>query len=81
MVLNDIARPTLERQRGKHAKFVFVYWGRPINHMLNNGWRKAREAVGLSVRHTFGRRLRAAGVSFEDRQDLFGHTSTRMTTH
>jgi integrase len=33
------------------------------------------------MRHTFGRRLRAAGVSFEDRQDLLGHKSSRMTTH
>ena len=28
-----------------------------------------------------GHRLRAAGVSFEDRQDLPGHKSDRMTTH
>ena len=33
------------------------------------------------LKHTFGRRLRAAGVSFEDRQDLFGHRSARITTH
>jgi len=33
------------------------------------------------LKHTFGRRLRAAGVSFEDRQDLLGHKSTRITTH
>jgi integrase len=33
------------------------------------------------LKHTFGRRLRAAGVSFEDRQDLFGHCSERITTH
>jgi integrase len=33
------------------------------------------------LRHTFGRRLRAAGVSLEDRQDLLGHKSSRMTTH
>jgi hypothetical protein len=32
-------------------------------------------------RHTFGRRLRAAGVSFEDRQDLLGHRAGRITTH
>jgi integrase len=33
------------------------------------------------LRHTFGRRLRAAGVSLEDRQDLLGHKSGRITTH
>jgi integrase len=32
------------------------------------------------LKHTFGRRLRAAGVSFEDRQDLLGHKSGRITT-
>jgi integrase len=33
------------------------------------------------LKHTFARRLRAAGVSFEDRQDLLGHKSGRVTTH
>jgi hypothetical protein len=33
------------------------------------------------LKHTFGRRLRAADVSFEDRQDLLGHRSGRITTH
>ncbi len=33
------------------------------------------------LKHTLGRRLRAAGVSFEDRQDLLGHRSGRITTH
>jgi integrase len=33
------------------------------------------------LRHTFGRRLRAVGVGLEDRQDLLGHKSGRMTTH
>ena len=42
------------------------------------GFRKIRVH---DMRHTFGRRLRAAGVSFEDRQDLLGHKSARMTTH
>ena len=32
------------------------------------------------LRHTFGHRLRAAGVSFEDRQDLLGHKSMRITS-
>ncbi|WP_251366376.1 hypothetical protein [Coxiella-like endosymbiont of Rhipicephalus sanguineus] len=33
------------------------------------------------LKHTFGRRLRAAGVMLEDRQDLLGHKSDRITTH
>ena len=55
--------------------------------MYNNGWKEARKRAGLpdvsvhDLKHTFGRRLRAAGVSFEDRQDLLGHKSTRITTH
>lgn len=36
---------------------------------------------GHDLRHTFGRRLRAAGVSLEDRQDLLGHEAGRITTH
>jgi integrase len=32
------------------------------------------------LEHTLGRRLRAAGLSFEDRQDLVGHRSGRITT-
>ena len=33
------------------------------------------------LRHTFGRRLRAANVSREDRRDLFGHRGDSVTTH
>jgi hypothetical protein len=55
--------------------------------MLNSAWLRARKKAGLpqvrvhDLKHTFGRRLRAAGVSFEDRQDLLGHVSARITTH
>lgn len=86
VVLNRIARAVIERQRGKHPECVFVYKERPIHHMLNSGWKKARKLTGIPARvhdlkHTFGRRLRSAGVSFEDRQDLLGHKSSRITTH
>ena len=33
------------------------------------------------LKHTFGRRLRSAGESLEDRQDLLGHKAGRITTH
>jgi integrase len=55
--------------------------------MLNSAWKTARTRVELpqvrvhDLKHTFGRRLRAAGVSFEDRQDLLGHRSGQITTH
>ena len=59
----------------------------PLSRMLIRTWKNARTAAGLpqlrvhDLKHTFGRRLRAAGVSFEDRQDLLGHKSSRITTH
>lgn len=55
--------------------------------MHRSAWKKARKRIGLEfvrihdLKHTFERRLRAAGVSFEDRQDLLGHRSGRITTH
>ena len=54
--------------------------------MNNSAWRKARTRANLdnsvhSLKHTFGSRLRNAGVSFEDRQQLLGHKNTNMSTH
>ncbi len=87
VILNRIAKEVIERQRGKHPEFVFTYRQKPIARILNNGWKEARIKTGLlkvrvhDLKHTFGRRLRATGVSFEDRQDLLGHKSSRITTH
>ena len=87
VVLNRVARSVVETQRGIDPLHVFTYDGHPINRMLTSGWLRARTRAGLAqvrvhdLKHTFGRRLRAAGVSFEDRQDLLGHRSGRITTH
>ncbi len=86
VVLNKIALSVVNEVRGQHAEHVFTYASRPLTRMCNSAWQRARKRVGLTVRvhdlkHTFGRRLRAAGVSFEDRQDLLGHKSGRITTH
>lgn len=97
VVLNSIARSIVEGQRGLHPEFVFAYSQirkkgktplyRPTETMNNTPWQKARKRANLSqvrvhdLKHTLGRRLRSAGVSFEDRQDLLGHKSGRMTTH
>ena len=87
VVLNRVAHSVVEARRGSHATHVFTCEGRPIYRMLTSAWIRARNKVGLpqvrvhDLKHTFGRRLRAAGVSFEDRQDLLGHRSGRITTH
>lgn len=87
VVLNSIARRIVDEQRGKHREFVFTYRGKPTKSILNSGWKLARARAGLAhvrvhdLRHPYGHRLRAAGVGFEDRQDLLGHKSERMTTH
>jgi hypothetical protein len=87
VVLNRVAQSVVEACRGLHPEFVFPYRGKRIETMHNSAWRNARSRAGLphvrvhDLKHTFGRRLRAAGVSFEDRQDLLGHKSGRVTTH
>jgi integrase len=87
VVLNRVAQSVIEDVRGEDDEYVFTYRGKPVLRMMNSAWLKARNETSLEkvrvhdLKHTFGRRLRAAGVSFEDRQDLLGHRSGRMTTH
>lgn len=85
--LNTTAKAIIEAQRGKHEEYVFTYKGQLVRRINGSAWRKARQRAGLAqcrvhdLRHTFGRRLRAARVSFENRQDLLGHKSSRITDH
>ncbi len=87
VVLNTIAAGVVATRRGTHPTHVFTYQGSPVRCMHGRAWSAARERAALAhvrvhdLKHTFGRRLRAAGVSFEDRQDLLGHRSHRITTH
>lgn len=101
LVLNDVAWNIVQRQRGRHPDYVFV-WRRErvknldqtpamefarIGTMNNTGWQTARKAVGLEqvrvhdLRHTFGQRLRQAGVTEEDRALLLGHSIAGMPQH
>lgn len=87
VVLNRVAEAVVEEMRGIHPTHVFSLKGKPVRRMRNRAWCEARIRAGLphvrvhDLKHTFGRRLRAAGVSFEDCQDLLGHKSSRITTH
>ncbi|HVS24416.1 MAG TPA: tyrosine-type recombinase/integrase, partial [Gammaproteobacteria bacterium] len=86
VVLNGVARKVIEEARGDHPERVFTYEGQPVTKMYNTAWKKARARAGLKharvhdLRHTFGQRLRAAGVSLEDRKALLGHKSGDVTT-
>jgi integrase len=86
-VLNSIARSVIEEVREQHKEYVFVYHGRHIGKINNTAWKRARRAVGLEqvrvhdLKHTFGRRLRAAGVPLETRRVLLGHRNQDITTH
>jgi integrase len=53
-------------------------WAKERGESAPDGFQRVRVH---DLKHTFGRRLRSAGVSFEDRQDLLGHRSGRITTH
>ena len=87
VILNDVAWSIIKSQRGKHPIWVFPYHGRRIGKMNNNGWQQARYAARLPLvrvhdrRHSFSCRLRAAGVSAEDREALLGHANHSMAGH
>ena len=87
IVLNKIACNVVESRRGKHPDFVFASNGKALSRMNNRAWRKARDAAGLpnlrvhDLKHTFGARLRKAGVRYEDHQQLLGHKNQSITMH
>jgi integrase len=87
VVLNDVAWSIVEAQRSLHPVWVFPFRGRRINTMNNSGWQHARRDVGLplvrvhDLRHSFACRLRAMGVSSEDREALLGHANHSMAGH
>ncbi len=92
VVLNTVARRVIESRRGIHAERVFTYRGRPVGKLRSSAWRRAWKAVGLptepgvlkgvhNLRHTFGRRLRSAGIPLETRKALLGHANDDITTH
>jgi integrase len=77
----------VEQVRGIHPEYLFTYRGNPVQTINNSGWKTARKKVGLSqvrvhdLKHTFGRRLRAADVPLETRKVLLGHRNGDITTH
>ncbi len=92
VVLNTVARRVIDARRGRHREHVFTYRGRALAKLHSSAWKRAWRAAGLPVapgvlkgvhnlRHTYGRRLRGAGVPLETRKALLGHASGDITTH
>lgn len=92
VVLNDIAKSVVDSCRGEHPDYVFIHRGKHILRMNNSSWQRAWQKAGLpcdgtyrkgvhNLRHTCGRRLRAAGVSKETRSVILGHRNGDITTH
>jgi integrase len=75
------------RERVKNVVEEPVMPYRPIRTMNNTAFQTARRAAKLEqvrvhdLRHTFGQRLREAGVSEEDRALLLGHAIAGMPQH
>ena len=86
--LSSVARTVVERWRRKDPVFVF---GKPMEAMTNRVWQTAWNAVigpvpgylkGVhNLKHTFGKRLRDAGVDERDVQDLLHHMPKTITRH
>jgi integrase len=101
VVLNNVAKSIIDKQRGLSKEWVFPYSDNATHRMNDSAWKKARvRAAKLwqeenlrpahpgyapirihDLKHTFGRRLRAAGVAEEDRKALLGHKNSSITSH
>ena len=78
---------TYRRERVKNLHLAPAMDYKPIATMNNTAFQNARSAAGLErmrvhdLRHTFGQRLRDAGVPEEDRALLLGHAIEGMPQH
>lgn len=72
--------------------YVFTYKGYKVGKMHNTAWKRAWKAAGLptgrntlkgvhNLKHTCGRRLRAAGVGEKTRKVILGHRDGDITSH
>jgi integrase len=92
IVLNSVATRVVNAQRGNGSHYVFPVGIKRRSRLHTSAWKRAWIKAALPVdrsvqkgvhnlRHTFGRRLRAAGVPLETRKLLMGHANGDITTH
>ncbi len=83
--LNHDAVAVLEEQKGKHQRYCFTYFGKPIVwEVTNSAWHTALKKAGLAdfrfhdLRHTWASWHRQAGTSCDELKDLGGWKSRVM---
>ncbi len=90
-----LERCLIHRRGGKcncAFTYAFTYKGYKVGKMHNTAWKNAWRAAGLptgkdslkgvhNLKHTCGRRLRAAGVGEKTRKVILGHRDGDITTH
>lgn len=82
--LNSNAMEVIQKQVGKHLRFVFAYKGQPIKHFNTKAWRNALKRAGISdfrwhdLRHTWASRHVQNGTSLQELQQLGGWASFEM---
>lgn len=88
LILNRLARREIDSLRGRHPELVFG----STKPVTDKAWYRAWKEAGLpqgkemkkgvhNLRHTFGKRLRDAGVDERDVQDLLHHMPKNVTRH
>jgi len=82
--LNKVACQVIQRQLGKHPRFVFTYKGKPVKAVNTKAWKKALRAAGIEdfrwhdLRHAWASRHIQAGTSTAELQELGGWQSSEM---
>ena len=82
--LNKVACQVVQRQLGKHPRFVFTYKGKPVKAVNTKAWKKALRAAGIEdfrwhdLRHAWASRHIQAGTSTAELQELGGWQSSEM---
>jgi integrase len=90
VIPNSIARRCVEAMRGLNSEWVFPLTKMRCHH--GKVWLQAWDRAGMpddpllkkgihNLRHTAAHRLRAAGVSQENRNAILGHARTNLAEH
>jgi len=82
--LNETAVSVIQKQIGKHIRFVFTYGGKHITQCNTKAWRNALKRAGIKnfrwhdLRHTWASWHVQNGTSLQELQQLGGWTSFEM---